>query len=193
MVLATLLTLVPVMASTFISTQYEGSGDTSYNSYTSVSGYDWTEGSMQVTATHQLEIMNDGDLSFVQNHNNPGQWELLESFQGFGSGDTEITKDVNWWTEDSTVECCSMKWPTEANIYTWFETDTTLDVAEVHNVADSTEEGPAGEFSHGRFLRNYDTTDDFDFIESTGFGMDLDCSVTPPVPSPPPACEEFCW
>jgi len=195
LIMAVLFAIMPVMASTTIRTQLSSSGATSYNDYSSVSGYDWSERSWQVTATHQLAVDNYGELNFVQNHDSPGAWMLHESFQAYGSGDTFITKDVNWWTEDSTLTNggTEMKWPTEANVYTWFQTDEVLDVTELHNVADMPVEYPTGEFSHGRFLRNYETSDDFNFVESTGFGMDLDCDVTPPQPVAPPACEEFCW
>lgn len=185
---------VPAFAATDIRVAINTNGLTSINEYTSVGGYDWSEARgqrWQDTAYIHEGVMNDGSLMFVKEVFNPTQWMLSESKQMEGSGLTSITKQVSWWTEDSHVVEGVMKYPTVASIYTYFETNTLTDIEEVHNVADSTVTDPKypGEFSHSMFLKNWDTDDDFKFVEGVSINMELDCEPELPETIPLPTCE----
>lgn len=170
-----LMAITPAFAWTDIRTQYQGSGLSIINDLSVVSGFDWSECDWEETAYIHEGIFNKGELLFVKEVKNPGEWVMQESKYVEGSGFTMMGKDVVWWTEDSTMEDGKMKWPTEASGYMAFQTATLLDEEEFYNKANDPTEDRPGEFSTGRFLKNWITNDDFTFVEGVSFGADLDC------------------
>jgi len=199
--LVTILTLLgaltPALAYTDIRMYLDANGETSLNELATVSGFDYSEpcfGDWEVTAYVHEGIENDGSLTVVKQVVNPGEWELVEAKNVFGSGETEIVKDVGWWTEDSHRTCggLEMRYPTVANIFVGFYTDTMTDQEEIHNTANLPVETPvwddSGEYSASRFLKNIYTTDDFAYEEGVGINLDFDCLPKQPEPIDPPFC-----
>jgi len=187
---ALVLLATPVLAYTDIKMYLNANGETSLNELVTVSGYDSTERSYQVTAYVQEGVENDESLFVVKQVVNPDPWELVEAKYMSGSGVTEIVKDVGWWTEDSRLDCCSglMRWPTVANIFVGFYTDTMTDKEEIHNTANLPVETNLGEYSGSRFLKNIHTDDDFTYEEGVGINLPFDCLPKQPVPIEPPHC-----
>ena len=184
------VTAIVTPPSTTITTYMSANGNSQFNEYSAISGYDWSEVSWQTTAIIQNSFTNIGTIAMNKEVYSPDTWQMQESMILEGSGVTTINKDVFWWTEDSTLENpTTMKWPTVANIYTNFQTNSVLDVEEVHNTANLNVPGTnPGEFSAGAFLKTINTNDIFHFNEGVGIGMPLDCTPLMPVPIVLPIC-----
>jgi hypothetical protein len=185
-------------ANSEVSTILSATGQTTFNEFATVWGYDYSEtGTVhehwQMTAYTQNLITNDKSLTIQKEVESPGQWEMQEEMLVGGEGNTFIGAAVGWWTEDShtTGSPLSMKWPTVANIYTGFFTQTFTDEEQINSIADSTTPAPGhpGAFSDNYFLKNIDTNSDFSFVEGVGINLPSEC--TPELPSPwyPPTCD----
>jgi hypothetical protein len=183
-VLGLLMVATPAFAWTNVRAVLDASGVTEINELSTIAGYDGTEGKMQVTAYVHEGVKNDGTLYFNNEIDSPGAWEMVESKDMWGTGDTKFKKEVVWWTEDSRTDGCGdnkvMRYPTEAHIFVGFYTETFTDELEIDNVADLPVEGPDGEFSSNYLLKVWDTDDNFYFNEGVGINMLEDC--TPHVP-----------
>ncbi len=173
-----------------VQTELWGNGQTWVAQYSDVRGYDSSEGGWQRTAYIDESLHNVGNVWLLSEVEGIGQWNLQEEKLISGSGTTEIDKDIGWWTEDShtTNGGTVMKWPTEAHIFTGFYTPIKTVETQVDNIADKTNEGPTGEFSHSEFLQSIQTNEDFHYVEGVGINMPTEC--TPEYPQYPqiPSC-----
>lgn len=183
---------VPALATTNMNMGLWGSGYTDFKEFTTVAGFDGSEGgSPQVTGYINENIVNTGDITILKSMQNPGEWNMHEYKYVTGSGDTEINKEVSWWTEhDSTgwtpwvqpgynPEPDEMSYPTQAHIYIGFN-DMTLPgnsfTTQIDNIANQNIEGPDGEFSHSNFVMNLNTDHEFVYEQSVGINMPNDCT-----------------
>jgi len=178
-----LVLATPAFAWSNVRSVLYASGETEINNLATIWGYDYSEPGWEMTAFIHEGVKNDGTLYFNNEITSPGEWEMVEEKIMSGTGDTKWKKEVAWWTEDSTIKYGEMKWPTEANIFVGFYTQTFTDEEEIHNVANLPIEGTGdqeGEFSHNYFLKVWDTDDNFNFEEGVGINLPEDC--TPKVP-----------
>ena len=179
-----------VSAASQTNTYLQASGVTSMTELVAVGGFDWSECSYQDTAMVDECVEGTGDIMILKTVRNPGPWEMQESKVIVGDGDFELGKSVYWWTEDSTIECNEMKWPTVANIFVQFDTEIFSDLEEIHNIANAPVEDPvgSGQFSPGVFLKEIYTDDPFVYVESVGINMPTYCVPEMPTPCPMPEC-----
>jgi hypothetical protein len=167
-----------------VRTSLIASGDTSLNEYVDVSGK--YHGDYVPTASVLQNINNDGTLAFMSQDTNYGQWNLQEDSVVMTTGKTDIEKQVTWWTVDTSVskKTGDLKYPTVANIYTVFSTDTMTVVKEVENTAD---QPPAGTLN--AFAQSITTKVPMTYMESVGINEPVRCNVLPPAPPIPPVCK----
>lgn len=188
-VLVSLLALTPILASTDIWTQLQtGGGYTKYAEMTSVGGYDWSEQSYVMTGNVFDGFENYGTVFMLKGLSTPSAWNM-ESLQLLsGMGDTLIWKNVDVWSEDSTIDCCTgkLKYPTEAWVEIDFSTPKPFHTANSWYVL--LDEPPAEE--HHGYFNNYIQTDEvFQYAQKVGinnFPSDYSIPQFPEIP-------EFHW
>jgi len=196
--LTALVMIAPALAWTNIRAVYDASGKTEINELSTIAGYDYSEDSMQVTGYIHEGVKNEGTLFFNKEITTPGAWEMTEAKEMWGTGETKFKKEVVWWTEDPTEDCCTglLKWPTVAHIFTGFYTmnEEFTDEEEIDNIANLPVEDPQnpGEYSANYFLKVWDTDDDFYFKEGVGINMEENCEPHIPHSWRMPRCSEFC-
>jgi hypothetical protein len=191
LIAAPALATVTPTPTTDVRTALTGNGQTWVSGYASVAGKDWSEGgSMQVTGVIEDYLHNVGNVNLQNEITGSGEWNLQDGMLIDGSGTTEIDKAVYWWTEDShtTNGGTIMKWPTETHIFTGFYTPIKIVETQVDNIADRTNEGPTGEFSHSGFLQNINTNENFHYVQGVGINMPTDCTPLAPHTFPLPVC-----
>jgi hypothetical protein len=181
--MAICLIATPVLAWSNIRTYYSASGFSYLNEYTSIAGYDYSEQSIKDTAFVHEVVINNGDITLGSEIRTTGAWELQEDKQIQGDGFTNIRKDVVWWTEDPTENNGELIYPTKANIYTLFQTETFTDATEIHSIANQ----PPAE-TENVFSRGWTTNEAFQFTESVGINKDLRCDLELPRPIRMPSC-----
>lgn len=181
----------PALAYSNMDLELVAQGDTTYSTYSNVAGFDWSEGSMQTTAFIVETITNDEYLVIHESFQNPSPWMMHEYKNVYAEGESSIDKYVEWWTEDSTVVCDQMRWPTTTNVFIGYHDEDSNRLVDFTNVANENTEDVSGEFSRSHFSLSEESTDWFSYEQSVGIGMPNDCDfygVTPPVM---PECE-FC-
>lgn len=183
---------VPALAGTTLDMGIWGAGETNFKEIVTVAGFDGSEGgSAQVTGYINENIVNTGQVTILKSMQNPGEWNMQEYKYVTGSGETEINKEVSWWTEHSSLGWTpwvqpgyspasnEMSYPTQAHIYVEFN-DVTLPgnsfTTQVDNIANKNVQDPTGEFSHSSFVMNLDTNHKFVYEQSVGINMPTDCS-----------------
>jgi hypothetical protein len=180
-------TYCPVNPTSDVRTSLWAQGDTSMNEQVTVSG--WYDGHGYIPTAGIIEsIQNDGTLSVQKQATNFGQWNLQEDGFVYASGETSLQKEIDWWTVDPTESrrTGELKWPTVANIYTSYVTNTVSDKTEIHNTADQPGD-PYGS-AVNTFLQSVMTSDIMNYKESVGINEPLRCDVQLPIPPTPPVC-----
>lgn len=208
--LVVLAMVAPVMADTDIRTQISATGITDFHEFSAVFGEDWSEGlgngvplgswnpsgpSREMTGYELFSVWNAGSMGLGKQVTNPNMWEMTMDVEMGGNGETEIGKEVAWWTEDTQLNPDgTLAYPTLAHIYTYFETATLLDKEELNN---NHLFGPAQDYSDypnvmNFFGKSWSTDDDFQFKQSTGINHDRRCEVNEPYTPKPPVCYFNC-
>jgi hypothetical protein len=169
-----------------VRTSLYAAGDTSLMEYVDVAG---TYGvhAIAPTAFVLQNVNNDGTLSFMSQDTNFGQWKLQEDSVLSTTGKTDVQKEVVWWTVDpTTVNDPVLKYPTVANIYTQFDSNTMTVIKEVENTADK----PGTNYANPNvFTQSLTSTVPMSYMESVGINKPLRCDVLPPKTPVMPVCE----
>lgn len=182
-------TYCPTDPTSDVRTTLWAQGDTLMNEQVTVSG--WYDGHGYIPTAGIIEsIQNDGTLSVQKQATNFGQWNLQEDGFVIASGETSLQKEVDWWTVDPTVSrrTGELKWPTVANIYTSYVTNTMSDVTEIHNTANVPDPNHAHGSLVNTFAQSVTTSDVMNYRESVGINEPLRCNVAEPIPPTPPVC-----
>lgn len=192
---------VPVLATTNIWTNVGNTGGyTSYQEETWIGGYDWSEGSQQMTGYIMEGFTNDGSIGMTKEIHNDGQWILEEKLAMGGTGDTEIYKHVDVWTEDSTLwenghpdyrnpngAPGELAYPSEVWVeYSFVGFDTPVSDADTFYAIVT--EAPAEQY-HAYYNKYIETDEEFNFGEKVGIG-DFPSDFEP---RPIPLFPEMCW
>lgn len=145
----------------------------------------WTDPSLEETAYILEQVENHGNLNLYKALTSDGQWDLEEFKHIQGSGDTNIYKHVDVWTEDSRYHSDPILWyPTEAWVETEFETNTLWDADSAYFLMDDTpaQDDVGGvDGNHGTFNKQIETDDAFVFHQKVGIN-DFPSDYTPPEP-----------
>ena len=141
------------------------------------------QGKPTATAYVLQNVNNDGFLMFNSQATSYGDWDMQEDSSVYAEGKTDIEKEVVWWTVDPTTRCGELKYPTVANIYTEFATDSMVVVKEVHNTANVP---PAG--VPNVFAQSLTSKVPMTYGESVGINKPTRCSIADVVPPVEPVC-----
>ena len=206
----------PALAVTNIWTNVGNTGGyTSYQQETWVGGYDWSEGSDQMTGYIVEGFTNDGSIGMNKEIHNDGQWILEEKLEMGGCGDTEIFKNVNVWTEDTTLyqnaqdpwrwrigpdggakdepgQNGELAYPSELWVeYSFIGFDTPMTDADTFYaiVKEPPAQNGQEEGNHAYYNKYITTNDEFNFGEKVGIGDFPSDFVSRPTPEFP----EMCW
>lgn len=155
-------------------------GYTSYQQMTSIGGYDWSEGSKQVTGIIYEGFENEGNIDMNKELHSDGEWILEEKMSLFGSGYSEIFKHVDAWTEDSTLwenghpcyrnpngQPGELAYPTE--LWVEYEFSTPKPFTDADTFYAIIKDAPAEQY-HAYYNKYIQTDEQFAFGEKVGIG-----------------------